>query len=360
MKTDTKQKLFDAVEKGDLEFLKETIKPGEDLNFRFGSNGFTMLHLATTQGHLDIVKYLVENGADINATDIHNFTAKKYAKIMINSCESSKAIYDYLENAKSRYVPPINLEAAKASIDSCNEHESKIKKALQIIADNETTEIMYLAIFENDIEKIKSIQENFNINHKDIYGSTAVHIAAALGRNEIVEYFLSLGNVSLNSFDQEGNNPTRYAIAALKQNVSTKIKSSNPLFHALKENPNSDIQSTVKILSLLTGQKEFFDKITDELSEAANQAAKTTSGFFKKCADKFEEYAEYLEELANKAEEDIIASDVVDSEKGETTHENFSTKQDKEQIEVIINQPDDNDSSEQTISGAETNTPEIE
>ncbi|HJK86330.1 MAG TPA: ankyrin repeat domain-containing protein [Candidatus Megaira endosymbiont of Nemacystus decipiens] len=348
MKTDTKQKLFDAIEKGDLEFLKETIKVEEDLNFRYGQNGFTMLHLATTQGHLDIVKYLVENGADINALDVHNFTAKKYAKIMINSHESSKAIYDYLENAKSSYVPPINLEAAKASIDSCNEHESKIKKALQIIADNETTKMMYLAIFENDIEKIKSIQENFNINHKDTYGSTPLHIAAALGRNEIIEYFLSLDNVSLNSFDQEGNNPTRYAIAALKQNVSTKIKSSNPLFHALKENPNSDIQSTVKILSLLTGQKEFFDKITDELSETAIK-------FLNKCADTFKKYAEYLEDLANKAEEDIIASDLVDD--SETEKKN-SEESNMENPESIINQPDDNDSNEPQITG-DNETPDI-
>ena len=350
METARKQKLFDAIKKGDLEFLKETIKPGENLNFRHGENGFTMLHLATTQGHLDIVKYLVENDVDVNALDVHNFTAKKYAKIMMNSFETSKPIYDYLKSAKNSYVPPVNLAAAKASIDSCSKHENKIKKALQIIADNETTETIYLAIFENDIEKIKSIQENFNINHKDAYGSTPLHIAAALGRNEIIGYFLSLGNVSVNSFDQEGNNPKSYAIAALKQNITTKIKSSNPLFHALKENPNSDIQSSVKTLSLLTGQKEFFDKIMSELSKTANEFLKTT-------ADTFKNFAEYLEEVADKAEEDIVTNNAVDSE----TEKNNSEELNIENPESIINQPDDNDSNEPQITGDnETlNTPEI-
>ena len=52
--------------KGNLEIIKYLISKGVNVNCR-SKNGFTPLHIAVINGHLDIVKYLVSCGAEINS-----------------------------------------------------------------------------------------------------------------------------------------------------------------------------------------------------------------------------------------------------------------------------------------------------
>ena len=54
-----------AIENGDLDTFSTLV--GKDESLRNGPNTFgSWLHLASYEGHLSIVKYLVENGADVN------------------------------------------------------------------------------------------------------------------------------------------------------------------------------------------------------------------------------------------------------------------------------------------------------
>lgn len=57
--------LFDATKTGDLNVLKALI--GDDLSLVHSMTPFgTLLHVAADKGHLPVVKYLVESGADVN------------------------------------------------------------------------------------------------------------------------------------------------------------------------------------------------------------------------------------------------------------------------------------------------------
>jgi len=58
--------LIDAVYEGDLEKVKKLLDEGEDVNAR-DDYGRTPLHYASIYGIVDVVKFLVEKGADINA-----------------------------------------------------------------------------------------------------------------------------------------------------------------------------------------------------------------------------------------------------------------------------------------------------
>jgi len=51
-----------ALLRGDLEQLKYFIENGQDIH----ANGDSPLHCATRCGYVDVVKYLVENGANID------------------------------------------------------------------------------------------------------------------------------------------------------------------------------------------------------------------------------------------------------------------------------------------------------
>ncbi|HLD61037.1 MAG TPA: ankyrin repeat domain-containing protein [Patescibacteria group bacterium] len=59
------EKLFTAVESGDLEAVKTALAEGADINAKDTDN-YTALNKAADEGNFDIVEFLVENGADIN------------------------------------------------------------------------------------------------------------------------------------------------------------------------------------------------------------------------------------------------------------------------------------------------------
>jgi len=60
--------LIDAAESGRLELVKLLVEHGADLEFRNGS-GQTPLIVASLQGQTDVVAYLLNHGANIEASD---------------------------------------------------------------------------------------------------------------------------------------------------------------------------------------------------------------------------------------------------------------------------------------------------
>ncbi|KAL5071427.1 hypothetical protein RYX36_022314 [Vicia faba] len=66
-----------AVEKKDIKLLKDIAQYGGDV--KEASNGTTALHLAVGQGNVEMVKFLVEQGADVDLQDSFGWTARDYA-----------------------------------------------------------------------------------------------------------------------------------------------------------------------------------------------------------------------------------------------------------------------------------------
>ena len=59
--------------KGDLDRVKAAVIRGEDIDGR-GSDEDTALHNACRNGHVDIVKYLLANGANTELKEYNNWT----------------------------------------------------------------------------------------------------------------------------------------------------------------------------------------------------------------------------------------------------------------------------------------------
>ena len=60
---DWNEKLLDYSKIGDLNGVIKSIEHGADVNCK-GNNGWTPLHWSSYCDHLNIVKYLIENGAN--------------------------------------------------------------------------------------------------------------------------------------------------------------------------------------------------------------------------------------------------------------------------------------------------------
>ncbi|KAJ0260291.1 Ankyrin repeat-containing domain-containing protein [Hirschfeldia incana] len=68
-----------AAEQGNLKLLKEIVLHGGDVT-RPRATGTSALHAAVCEGNIEMVKYLLEQGADVNKQDMHKWTAKDLAE----------------------------------------------------------------------------------------------------------------------------------------------------------------------------------------------------------------------------------------------------------------------------------------
>ncbi|GMI97686.1 K+ transporter 1 [Hibiscus trionum] len=68
-----------SAEQNNLNLLKEIIRFGGDVTCP-RNNGYTALHVAVCEDNVEIVKFLLEQGADINKPDVHHWTPKDLAE----------------------------------------------------------------------------------------------------------------------------------------------------------------------------------------------------------------------------------------------------------------------------------------
>ena len=74
--TGRERELLKASRTGDLKKVKYLVENGADVN-ALDEWGKTPLYMASYRGHLDIVKYLLENGADVNPLPKKNIKKPK-------------------------------------------------------------------------------------------------------------------------------------------------------------------------------------------------------------------------------------------------------------------------------------------
>jgi ankyrin repeat protein len=168
-----------AAEKGDLKKMQELVINGADVNFvkvhQHDENdkehkcGHTChghqydrspLFWATLRGHTEVVKYLLDNGADVNLKNHRNTTALHWA-----------ALNNYLEIAK------ILIEYG-ADINALDNYES--------------TPLMYAVNGKASLELIKLlIDSGADCDLKNKYGKTCYSLAE---NDENIRMFLKLSN----------------------------------------------------------------------------------------------------------------------------------------------------------------------
>ena len=61
--------MWEGAKKGDPSKVREALEEGADVNGAANNKGSTSLHLASCEGHVEVVKLLLDCGADPNLVD---------------------------------------------------------------------------------------------------------------------------------------------------------------------------------------------------------------------------------------------------------------------------------------------------
>ena len=237
------------------------------------NNGRTPLHYECENGYIEIVQYLIEKGADIEAKDIDQktplFIAYEKGHLSIVKCLISKGarydvqnqndqgqslfIYAYEHNNQTFIEYILSKENISPSID-----ELCTKKPL-----HHACEKGHLPIVQYFIEK------GANIETKDKLERTPHHIACLSGHHPIVQYLIAKC-VNIKAKDKDQYTPTHYAqqkghiqivqyLVAKGANIEVKAKKTSHQRHSISIPPLS------KYFSYTSNSYDLVEKTQNEL-----------------------------------------------------------------------------------------------
>ena len=170
-----------ACEEGDLWKVKSMVKRGHDVNKK-GANEYgsyrTPLMYAAGEGKFDVVKYLINHGADVGKTNFYGQTALHYA-----------SEFGYLEMVEL-------LLSKGAGIDV----EDK---------DGHTPLMLAAKMGRSDI-LLCLINHGADLNKTNVHKQTALHCAIEYGHLKVVELLLSEG-AGIDVEDEDGHSPLMLA-----------------------------------------------------------------------------------------------------------------------------------------------------
>lgn len=169
-----------AAAEGKLESLKQIVEQSRTTSVDEGDyDKRTPLHLAASEGHKEVVLWLIENGASVMVRD-------RFGNTPMN---------DALRHRHDQVVGI--LREAGGQLER---------------TESDTAGALCAAAYKNDLTEIKRLVENHaDPNAGDYDKRTALHIAASEGHIEIINYLLSR-HADVNAYDRIGGTPLSDAI----------------------------------------------------------------------------------------------------------------------------------------------------
>lgn len=209
--------VFEAAAEGNMEKLTELINAKKSLAGNSNDEGLTPLHIACDNGHIDIVRFLLANGANIEAKPKDGRTPLMHA---ISN--------DHFEIAEFLISKGANVNAASAT--------------------NYT--VLMQASAKGNLDIINEILLKIdNINAKNNDGRTALMNAVKFGYKEVIELLLA-NNANTTITDSEGKTVESYAeseeIRRLLKRKNMTDKEKQEEKEKLKEEEKKENQSSGK------------------------------------------------------------------------------------------------------------------
>ena len=199
-------------------FLVSSGSDGNMTEFRFGIGGdTTILHKAAYCGEIEVVKYLVFKGADVNVKSVLSIVTPLHEAVRgLNTYGTSEKYGEVIKflvsngadvNAKDRFGHTLLYDAArhKTSVDVAKfliSNGADVNASTNTL-DNETP--LHIAAYFGNIEIIKClVSKGADVNARDTINDTPLHKAARNGEIEVAKFLVSNGaNVNAKNIRDE-------------------------------------------------------------------------------------------------------------------------------------------------------------
>ena len=191
----SQERLFAACAVGDLKVVKAIIANNCARYGRYyyqcdrDRNGNTLLHLACTNGHVDIVKYLLQDKSSCIIIRAKNGSTPLHC-----ACSASERDWTKLSIVKLL----VNVSNHSATLDS---EDGKGRTPLHVAC----------LAHHTDIIKYLVQEKGCCVDVKASDGSTPLHVACMAGYTDIARYLILKKSCNVNCQSSDGSTPLHYA-----------------------------------------------------------------------------------------------------------------------------------------------------
>ncbi|KAI1747286.1 ankyrin repeat-containing domain protein [Xylaria castorea] len=174
-----------------------------------------LLHRAVFSANLDLIKMMIEAGADVNEIDLRTGETPLYTHLTIGS--PSILVVQYLVDTCKADINLAGGDLKYPIIQACRKSNLEIIRFLVEagadvnVKDHAGRSPIHLLYYSgyNDIDVL--VDHGADLEARDKLGRTAVHYAAAIGDEKDVEELLKSSKIDVNQSDDDGWTPLMWA-----------------------------------------------------------------------------------------------------------------------------------------------------
>jgi len=185
--------MYAAIRSGDTAAVSRLLQGGADVNMKDRRGGATPLMNAAAVGSLETMQLLIEKGADVNARSAGNATALMWAA-------TDLAKVRLLVEKGADVNATSELGHTPLMLSAMSDNSSAIVRLLlergadpKPVARADKVTALIAATRGNDLESIRQLSANGNVNAADLAGMTPLMNAAAHGNLAAVKLLVALG-----------------------------------------------------------------------------------------------------------------------------------------------------------------------
>ena len=195
--SDKDAELLEAIDKDDIAAARAALSNGANVNTIVNRIDMTAIMRASGRGHADIVKLLLEKGANVNAKSIHGYTALTAAS-RNGHADIVKLLIDSGADVNAKEIEGATALMAASWAGHADVVRLLLDNGADVNAEDTQgrTVLMYASVGNDDnTDVVQLLLDNgADINAKDIkYSTTAIMAASLDGNTNIVKTLVKAG-----------------------------------------------------------------------------------------------------------------------------------------------------------------------